>query len=57
MYMRIHFMTKGRITPKKHKSSLHGGSVQAHSLFKSQGKSALYEMLKPKTLQKYISFS
>jgi len=56
--MRIHLVTKGRVTPKKHKSSLHGGAVKANTLFKTQGKSALFDMLKPKSsMQKYISFS
>jgi len=56
--MRLHLLTKGRITKPKTKHVLHGGAVKAHDLFKTQGKSALLDMLKPKSsLQKYISFS
>ena len=55
--MRVQLLSKGRITKTK-KNVLQGGSVKANDLFKRQGKSALHDMLKPKSaMQKYISFS
>ena len=56
--MKIHLMTKSKVTKQKAKNVLHGGAVKANDLFKVQGKSALHDMLKPKSaLQRYISFS
>jgi len=56
--MKIHLMTKSKVMKQKAKNVLHGGAVQANYLFKVQGKSALYDLLKPKSaMQKYISFS
>ena len=55
--MRVQLLSKGRMTKTK-KNVLQGGSVKANDLFKRQGKSALHDMLKPKSaMQKYISFS
>ena len=56
--MRIKLLTKGRVTKPKSNHVLHGGAIKANDLFKTQGKSALLDMLKPKSaMQKYISFS
>ena len=55
IYMRVQLLSKGRMTKK---NVLQGGAVKANDLFKRQGKSALHDMLKPKSaMQKYISFS
>ena len=53
--MRIHLMTKGKLVKKKPK--VIGGAVKQKNLFSEQGRSALEKLLKPKTPQKYISFS
>jgi len=56
--MKIHLMTKSKVMKQKAKNVLHGGAVKANDLFKVQGKSALLDMLKPKSaMQKYVSFS
>ena len=55
--MKIHLITKSKVTKQKAKNVLHGGAVKANDLFKTQGKSALHDMLKKSALQKYISFS
>ena len=56
--MKIHLLTKAKVTKQKTKNVLQGGAIKANDLFKTQGKSALHDMLKPKSaLQKYISFS
>ena len=57
MYMRVQLLSKGRMTTTK-KNVLQGGAVKANDLFKRQGKSALHDMLKPKSvMQRYISFT
>ena len=57
IYTRVQLISKGRMTKTK-KNVLQGGAVKANDLFKRQGKSALHDMLKPKSaMQKYISFS
>jgi hypothetical protein len=56
--MKIHLLTKTKVVKPKTANVLRGGAVKANDLFKTQGKSALHDMLKPKSaLQKYISFS
>ena len=56
--MRLKLLTKAHVVKPTSKNVLHGGSVKANDLFKTQGKSALHDMLKPKSaVQKYISFA
>jgi hypothetical protein len=55
--MRLFLLSKARVSKKKPKSVLTGGSSKASQLFAERGKTALYSMLKPKTPQKYISFN
>ena len=56
--MRLKLLNKAHVVKAKSKNVLHGGSVKVNDLFKTQGKSALHDMLKPKSsVQKYISFS
>lgn len=56
--MRVHLLTKTKVVKPKAKNVLQGGAVKANDLFKTQGKSALHDMLKPKSaVQKYISFA
>ena len=56
--MKIHLLTKTHVVKPKTTNVLQGGAIKANDLFKTQGKSALHDMLKPKSaLQKYISFS
>jgi hypothetical protein len=57
IHMRVQLLSKGRMTKTK-KNVLQGGAVKANDLFKRPGKSALHDMLKPKSAtQKYISFT
>ena len=56
--MRTQLLSKAKVIKPKAKNVLQGGAVKANDLFKTKGKSAILDMLKPKSaMQKYISFS
>ena len=55
--MRTQLLSKAKVIKPKAKNVLQGGAVKANELFKTKGKSAILDMLKPKSsMQKYISF-